>query len=86
MTSAATGTPEVIALASDHAGAQLKAVLVAELERLGFRTLDLGTDPGTPVDYPDMAVRMAGVLADGTCRRQTCHAARNAVAFWHIRH
>ena len=69
MTSAAATTPEVIALASDHAGAQLKAVLVAELERLGFRTLDLGTDPGTPVDYPDMAVRMAGVLADGTCRR-----------------
>ncbi|WP_374447418.1 ribose 5-phosphate isomerase B [Stella sp.] len=67
--SAAPQTPEVIALASDHAGAQLKAILAAELERLGFQPLDLGTAPGAPVDYPDMAEHLAATLATGTCRR-----------------
>lgn len=67
--SAASETPEVIGLASDHAGAQLKAVLIGELERLGYRPLDLGTAPGAAVDYPDMADRLAAALADGRCRR-----------------
>ena len=67
--SAVPSQPEAIALASDHAGAHLKATLVAELERLGFRPLDLGTDAATPADYPDMADRLAAALADGRARR-----------------
>ncbi len=68
MTAAPT-QPELIALASDHAGAQLKSTLVAELERLGYRALDLGTSSAQPADYPDMADRLAAALADGTARR-----------------
>ncbi|BBK31811.1 ribose 5-phosphate isomerase B [Stella humosa] len=66
---AALTTPEVIALASDHAGANLKSILAGELERLGFQALDLGTDASKPADYPDMAERLADALADGRVQR-----------------
>jgi ribose 5-phosphate isomerase B len=42
---------------------------MAELERLGFRALDLGTSAAQPSDYPDMADRLAAALAAGTARR-----------------
>ncbi|HWA49018.1 MAG TPA: RpiB/LacA/LacB family sugar-phosphate isomerase, partial [Dongiaceae bacterium] len=35
---------EAIAIASDHAGFDLKALLKQELAALGFEPLDLGTD------------------------------------------
>jgi ribose 5-phosphate isomerase B len=60
---------ETIAIASDHAGLELKQLLVAELEKLGFAPLDLGTHDHTSVDYPDFADALAGALADGRSRR-----------------
>ena len=47
--------PETIAIASDHAGFDLKQFLVEELRRLGFAPLDLGTHDRSSVDYPDFA-------------------------------
>lgn len=41
-----------IALASDHAGYRLKAVVVAHLSEAGHEIEDLGTDSEAPVDYP----------------------------------
>jgi ribose 5-phosphate isomerase B len=38
-----TGNRETIAIASDHAGFELKEALKATLEELGFSPLDLGT-------------------------------------------
>lgn len=60
---------EVIALASDHAGLALKAALTEELRGLGFAVLDLGTETGASVDYPDYGYRMAAALADGKVER-----------------
>ncbi len=60
---------EVIALASDHAGLALKAALTEELRGLGFAVLDLGTETGASVDYPDYGYRMAAALADGKVKR-----------------
>lgn len=60
---------EKIAIASDHAGFELKTQLKQELERLGFEPLDLGTDGPASVDYPDFAVKMAQTLKAGDATR-----------------
>jgi len=44
-----------IALASDHAGFELKEKIAAYLKEAGFEILDLGTHNEEPVDYPDFA-------------------------------
>ena len=41
-----------IAIASDHAGLELKSVLKNDLAEQGFSVLDLGTDSPESVDYP----------------------------------
>jgi ribose 5-phosphate isomerase B len=38
---------------SDHAGFELKAVVIALLHELGHETIDVGTDSRESVDYPD---------------------------------
>ncbi len=60
---------EAIAIASDHAGFELKSLLKQELVALGFEPLDLGTDSGASVDYPDYADRLADALKAGKARR-----------------
>lgn len=60
---------ESIAIAADHAGAALKAVLIELLGELGFRALDLGTDGAESVDYPDFADALAAALKDGQASR-----------------
>ena len=61
--------PESIAIASDHAGFELKQMLSAELGRLGYATLDLGTHDKNSVDYPDFADALARALADARASR-----------------
>jgi len=60
---------ETIAIASDHAGFDLKTLLVADLKTLGFDVLDLGTDGPASVDYPDFAATLAAAVIDGRSRR-----------------
>jgi len=48
-----------IAIASDHAGFQLKQSLIAELRAAKHEVLDLGTHSEVPVDYPDYSVVLA---------------------------
>ena len=48
-----------IAIASDHAGFELKGGLIAYLKWLGHEAMDLGTHNTDPVDYPDY-VEMVG--------------------------
>jgi ribose 5-phosphate isomerase B len=61
--------PETIAIASDHAGVELKSILKEELAELGFEALDLGTQDAQSVDYPDMADALANALADHRASR-----------------
>lgn len=61
--------PESIAIASDHAGFDLKELLSEELGRLGFAALDLGTHDRNSVDYPDFADALAEALAEARARR-----------------
>lgn len=58
-----------IAIASDHAGYDLKALLAEELEQLGHEVLDLGTDGPESVDYPDYADKLAEAIASGRAER-----------------
>lgn len=50
---------EVIPVAADHAGYQLKERLVEELRSLGYAPLDLGTHSSDSTDYPDYAHEVA---------------------------
>jgi ribose 5-phosphate isomerase B len=51
-----------IAIASDHAGFQLKTEAVAELGRLGHLVMDLGPADTSSVDYPDYATRVTDAV------------------------
>lgn len=60
---------ETIAIAADHAGYDLKVLLVPELKSLGFEVLDLGTHGLDSVDYPDFADALARAIETGQAKR-----------------
>ena len=60
---------EVVAIASDHGGFELKQVLSQELVTLGYQVLDLGTHDAESVDYPTYAEAVADALLSGRARR-----------------
>ena len=60
---------EVIALASDHGGLDLKNVLIEKLKKDGYEVLDLGTNTHDSVDYPDYAALMAKTIKEGKAER-----------------
>jgi len=62
-------TSRTIAIASDHGGVELKTLLVADLDGLGWTVLDLGTDGPASVDYPDFAMKVAETLKAGQADR-----------------
>ena len=55
----------IVALASDHAGVELKAALKSALEAKGRTVLDLGPFDTESVDYPDYADALAKALGEG---------------------
>jgi len=52
-----------IAIASDHAGFELKEKIKKFLEELGYKYKDFGTDSNESVDYPDYALKVAESVA-----------------------
>ena len=58
-----------IAIASDHAGYDLKTTLARDLAEMGYQVLDLGTDGAESVDYPDFGAALAKVVQDGEAER-----------------
>ncbi len=54
-----------IAIASDHAGFELKEKIKEHLESAGYEVLDLGTDSTESVDYPDYAEKLALRISSG---------------------
>lgn len=59
---------EVVAVAADHGGYELKTVLLPELRALGFDVLDFGTNSLESVDYPDFAEKVAVAVETGKAR------------------
>jgi ribose 5-phosphate isomerase B len=58
-----------IAVASDHAGFDLKEILKRDLQEAGREVLDLGTNSTQSVDYPDFGSAMADAIASGKVER-----------------
>jgi RpiB/LacA/LacB family sugar-phosphate isomerase len=58
-----------IAIASDHAGFQLKQTALQFLRDLGQEPLDLGTHNTDPVDYPDYAEKVGLAIRDSKADR-----------------
>ena len=54
-----------VAIGSDHTGLSLKAALVPYLRAQGRHVDDLGVDTADPVDYPDVAERVAQAVSRG---------------------
>jgi ribose 5-phosphate isomerase B len=61
---------EIIPIASDHAGVEMKNRLVAELKKLGYQPDDLGSqNADKPDDYPDYAHPLAKEVSTGEVQR-----------------
>ena len=58
-----------IAVASDHAGFDLKEILKRDLQEAGHDVLDLGTNSTASVDYPDFGKAMGEAIASGKAER-----------------
>jgi ribose 5-phosphate isomerase B len=58
-----------IAIASDHAALDLKAMLADWLREQGHDVTDLGPFDATSVDYPDYGYKLAAAVADGSAER-----------------
>ncbi len=58
-----------IAVASDHAGFDLKEILKRDLQEAGHEVLDLGTNSTASVDYPDFGRAMGDAIASGKAER-----------------
>lgn len=59
----------MIALASDHAGFQLKEKIKKYLVDNNYDILDYGTDSEASVDYPIYAHKAAHAVANGQCEK-----------------
>ena len=60
---------EIVAIASDHAGFELKGVLCQKIRSCGLGVLDLGPPNETSVDYPVYAGKLASALVAGEAAR-----------------
>jgi ribose 5-phosphate isomerase B len=58
-----------ITIGSDHAGFELKKLLIDYLRQNGHELLDVGTDSTAPVDYPDYAERVGLSVLQGKSER-----------------
>ena len=60
---------EIIPMACDHAGYELKEKVKQHLEEKGFEVKDFGTNSTESVDYPDFAHQVGHVINEGLYRR-----------------
>ena len=60
---------EVIAIASDHAGVEVKSVLIDDIVAAGLGVIELGTHGQESVDYPDFADTLAVEIYSGRAGR-----------------
>jgi ribose 5-phosphate isomerase B len=58
----------MVAIAGDHGGWRMKDAIGGWLTEHGYGVRDCGTDSDAAVDYPDYALAVARLVADGSCR------------------
>lgn len=54
-----------VALAADHGGFEMKEALAGQLRERGYSVIDCGTHGTESVDYPDLALAAARLVAQG---------------------
>jgi ribose 5-phosphate isomerase B len=60
---------KTIAIGSDHGGFRLKQELIPVIDSLGLAVRDAGVDDESPADYPDIALKVAELVASGAAAR-----------------
>lgn len=65
----ADAAERTVAMGADHGGFQLKNRLLEHVGSLGFKVVDCGTDGPESVDYPDIALAVARLVAGGRAWR-----------------
>jgi deoxyribose-phosphate aldolase len=65
----AVSPEKVVALGADHGGFRLKEALKPLLAGLGLEIRDIGVYDEKPADYPDIAQKVAELVAGGEARR-----------------
>ncbi len=60
---------KTIAIGADHGGFQLKQALTPLIESLGLQVRDVGVFDEKPADYPDIALKVAELVAAGKATR-----------------
>jgi ribose 5-phosphate isomerase B len=60
---------EVIPIAADHAGFEMKEQLEERLRARGYEVKDLGTDSSASTDYADFAHPLADMVSRGDVKR-----------------
>jgi ribose 5-phosphate isomerase B len=63
------GADRTIAIGSDHGGVALKDQLKAVLKDLQLKVIDVGVNEDKPVDYPDIAEKVAENITGGKAGR-----------------
>jgi ribose 5-phosphate isomerase B len=58
-----------VAIGADHAGFELKGLIIDHLAQAGHEVLDVGTRSQEPVDYPDYARAVAEAILSGKVER-----------------
>src|ERR1700741_3885098 len=60
---------KTVALGADHGGFQMKEALRPVLESLGLSVRDVGVYESQTADYPDIALKVALLVAEGSAAR-----------------
>lgn len=63
---------EKVAFASDHAGFELKGVIIEYMKSKGYEPVDFGTYSTESCDYPDFAHPAAEAVEKGECSFGIC--------------
>ena len=59
----------IIAIGSDHAGFELKKIIIDLLKKEKYQVLDAGAHNTKPSDYPDYAEKVGLAVCQGRARR-----------------
>lgn len=58
-----------VVVGADHAGVELKRLILERLHDEGYEVIDVGTHDTEPVDYPDFALAVATLILEGKAHR-----------------
>lgn len=56
---------KIVAMGNDHVAHELKFILKADLEEMGYTVINYGCDDSEAVDYPDYARKVASAIMNG---------------------